>query len=62
MNNFTENQLISFQLDNNPAHAGVGAFVKFAEGRQDCIVVNLINNCKEHLAGANILVFGEEIN
>lgn len=59
---YQPNDVIHFQLDNDPSCSGVGTFVSYSS--ENCITVQLLTNVKkgEHPANSNLLVFLDEIN
>lgn len=54
-----KNDLINFELDNNPAHKGTGKFVEFAD--EGMIIIELLTDIKEFKAGNIILISEGEI-
>jgi len=57
--NYVKGDVIRFELDNNPAHKGVGTFVDYCQSGN--LAVNLLEDCKELHAGTAIFVFPDEI-
>lgn len=54
-----KNDLIHFELDNNPAHKGTGKFVEFTN--EGLIMLELLTNVEEFKAGNIILIDEGEI-
>lgn len=58
--NYVKGDVIHFELDNNPAHKGVGTFVEYNKCVES-ITVSLLGNCNELKMGTDCFIFSEEI-